>query len=148
DLSGKGEIALTAAYRRHGDLGGAARDVLEHVAPAQSTLSIGEVASVFDELARTSAAAGRLHFLQQLLRRATALEAKYIVKIISGDLRIGLRESLVEEAIAKAYDETLKDVQRANMLLGDIKGALRLAAEHRLQEAKMRLFHPIGFMLA
>ena len=105
EVSGKGEIALTAAYRRHGDLGAAAQDVLERTAPAMSSLSIGEVAAAFDELARTSTAARKLRLLQELLRRATALEAKYVIKIISGDLRIGLRESLVEEAIAKAFDE-------------------------------------------
>ena len=77
-----------------------------------------------------------------------ALKAKYILKIITGELRIGLKESLVEEAIAKAYGEPLPSVQRANMLLGDIGGTLRLAAEHRLDGARMRLFHPIGFMLA
>src|SRR5260370_2945789 len=69
-----------------------------------------------------------------------------------GDLRIGLKESLVEEAIAKAYGSlvggSLKDVQRANMLVGDIGETLRLAAAGRLAEARMRLFHPIGFMLA
>ena len=86
--------------------------------------------------------------LKALLERATALEAKYILKIITGELRIGLKESLVEEAIAKAYEEPLAQVQRANMLLGDIGATLQLAAEHRLDEARMRLFHPIGFMLA
>ena len=148
ELSGKGEIALTAAYRRHGDMGAGAQDVLLHSAPAQSSLSVAQLASVFDELARTSMAARKLSLLQDLLRRATALEAKYVIKIISGDLRIGLRESLVEEAIAKAFDENVKAVQRANMLLGDIREALRLAAEHKLDQAQMRLFHPIGFMLA
>jgi DNA ligase-1 len=148
EISGKGEVALTAAYRRHGDLGAAARDVLERSAPERSSLSVGQLASVFDELARTSAAARKLSLLQELLRGSTALEAKYVIKIISGDLRIGLRESLVEEAIAKAFDENVKAVQRANMLLGDIREALRLAAEHKLDQAQMRLFHPIGFMLA
>jgi DNA ligase-1 len=152
EISGKGDVALTAAYRRHGDLGAAAQDVLQASAsnpvPAKSSLSIAEVATVFDELARTSVAAYRLQLLEKLLRRATPLEAKYGIKIISGDLRIGLRESLVEEAIAKAFDEKLGDVQRANMLLGDISGTLRLAAEHKLNQAQMRLFHPIGFMLA
>ena len=83
-----------------------------------------------------------------MLGRATPLEAKYILKIITGDLRIGLKESLVEEAIAKAYDEPFARVQRANMLLGDIGATLKLAAEQRLDDAQMRLFHPIGFMLA
>jgi DNA ligase-1 len=148
EISGKGEVALTAAYRRHGDLGSAAQDVLERSAPAQSSLSVAEVAAAFDELARTSTAARKLSLLQDLLRRATVVEAKYVIKIISGDLRIGLRESLVEEAIAKAFDENVKAVQRANMLLGDIRDTLRLAAEHKLDQAQMRLFHPIGFMLA
>lgn len=148
EVSGKGEVAMTAAYRRHGDLGAAAQDVLEQSAPAKSSLSVADLAALFDELARTSTAARKLNLLQDLLRRATALEAKYVIKIISGDLRIGLRESLVEEAIAKAFDENVKAVQRANMLLGDIRETLRLAAEHKLDQAQMRLFHPIGFMLA
>lgn len=148
EISGRGEVALTAAYRRHGDLGAAAQDVLEETSPASSALSVAELASAFDELARTSMAARKLSLLHDLLRRATAREAKYVIKIISGDLRIGLRESLVEEAIARAFDENVKDVQRANMLLGDIRDALRLAAEHQLLQAQMRLFHPIGFMLA
>lgn len=148
EISGKGEVALTAAYRRHGDLGAAAQDVLERSASAKSSLSVADLAAIFDELARTSTAARKLNLLEDLLRRATALEAKYVIKIISGDLRIGLRESLVEEAIAKAFNENIKAVQRANMLLGDIRDALRLAAEHKLDQAQMRLFHPIGFMLA
>jgi DNA ligase-1 len=83
-----------------------------------------------------------------LLARATPLEAKYIVKIMTGDLRIGLKESLVEEAIARAFGSTLTEVQRANMLLGDIGETLRMAVAGKLAEAKMRMFHPLGFMLA
>ena len=55
---------------------------------------------------------------------------------------------LAEEAIAKAYGATLSEVQRANMLLGDIGETLKLALAEKLSEAKMRLFHPLGFMLA
>ena len=148
EISGKGEVALTAAYRRHGDLGAAAEDVLTVVAPQASALTISELASTFEQLAGTSNTVQKLTLLKNLLQHATALEAKYIVKIISGDLRIGLRESLVEEAIAKAFDCELAAVQRANMLLGDIRETLTLAANHKLDQAHMRLFHPIGFMLA
>lgn len=148
EISGKGEVALTAAYRRRGDLGAAAQDVLARIAPQTSSASISSLASFFEQLSHTSNTAKKLAMLQELLRQATALEVKYIVKIISGDLRIGLRESLVEEAIAKAFDCTLAGVQRANMLLGDIGETLRLAAQNKLAQAQMRLFHPIGFMLA
>ena len=153
ELSGKGEVALTAAYRRHGDLGAAAQDVLNDQEPAKmgpgaGALSLSELASVFEQLARISNTAQKLSVLMDLLGRATPLEVKYIIKIIGGDLRIGLRESLVEEAIAKAFDCSLGEVQRANMLLGDMGETLRLAAQNRLEQARLRLFHPIGFMLA
>ena len=130
EISGKGEVALTAAYRHHGDMGSAAQDLLANTAPRASVLSLADISATLDELARTSPAAQKLHLLQGLLRRATAREAKYIVKIIGGDLRIGLRESLVEEAIARAFAEKSAAVQRANMLLGDIRETLRLAAGH------------------
>ena len=95
-----------------------------------------------------AAPAAKAALARELLSQASPLEAKYIVKIMTGDLRIGLKESLVEEAIAKAYGGTLGEVQRANMLLGDIGETLKLAAGNRLGDAKMRLFHPLGFMLA
>jgi DNA ligase-1 len=148
EISGKGEVALTAAYRRYGDMGSAAAEVLANAAPKKSTLTLADVAQAFDTLAQTSGAAPKSRVLHDLLRRATPLEAKYIIKIIGGDLRIGLRESLVEEAIAAAFEEKLASVQRANMLLGDIAETLRLASAHALGSARMRLFHPLGFMLA
>ena len=92
--------------------------------------------------------AAKSALVSELLSRVRPLEAKYIIKIMTGDLRIGLKESLVEEAIAKAYGGTLAQVQRANMLLGDIGETLKLAATGRLGDARMRLFHPLGFMLA
>jgi DNA ligase-1 len=147
-LARKSEALLTAAYRRHGDLGAAAYEVLRSVAPAHGTLTVLQVAEAFRTIARASGPAAKSALVTGLVQQATALEAKYIVKIITGELRIGLKESLVEEAIAKAYGAAPAEVQRANMLLGDIGETLRLAAAGRLGEARLRLFHPIGFMLA
>ena len=111
-------------------------------------LDVLEVQRAFRQIARLAGRRRKGAVLRDLLSRATPLEAKYIIKIITGDLRIGLKESLVEEAIAKAYGSPSADVQRANMLLGDIGETLKLAPKDRLGEAKMRLFHPLGFMLA
>src|SRR5229473_720193 len=123
ELSGKGEAELIAAYRQFGDLGAVAGKVL----PARGRdLSVLQVESRFREIAAARGPAAKSALVRELLSQATPLEAKYIVKIMTGDLRIGLKESLVEEAIAKAYGGTLHEVQRA----------------------KMRLFHPLGFMLA
>jgi len=147
-LARKSESQMTAAYRRHGDLGAAAYEVLRSDAPAESNLSVLQIADAFRAIARASGPAAKSALVKSLLQQATAIEAKYIVKIITGELRIGLKESLVEEAIAKAFGSAPAEVQRANMLLGDIGETLRLAVAGRLAEARLRLFHPIGFMLA
>ena len=165
ELSGKTEADLTAAYRKLGDLGAVAEAVLPastttgHVGtgalarpgrakPGSSTLSLPDVAARFREIAAARGPAAKAALVRELLSQASPLEGKYIVKIMTGDLRIGLKESLVEEAIAKAYGGTVGEVQRANMLLGDIGETLKLAADGRLAGATMRLFHPLGFMLA
>jgi DNA ligase-1 len=146
ELSGKDEAALTAAYRRHGDLGAVAAEVLP--GRAEQGLKILEVEDTFRQVAAARGPAAKSALVRDLLARATPIEAKYIVKIMTGDLRIGLKEILVEEAIAKAYGGALAEVQRANMLLGDLGKALHLAVEGKLAEARMRMFHPLGFMLA
>ncbi len=76
------------------------------------------------------------------------MEAKYLIKIILGDMRTGIKVSLVEEAIAAAYSAPIGDVRRARMLNGNLPEVLELAAGNSLKEARMKLFHPLGFMLA
>ncbi|HZE26069.1 MAG TPA: ATP-dependent DNA ligase [Terriglobales bacterium] len=147
ELSGKSEEELTAAYRRHGDLGSVAGEVLAR-RPGEPSLSVIEVETAFRRIAAARGASAKGALVRELLDRATRLEAKYLVKIMTGDLRIGLKESLLEEAIARAYGGTLAEVQCANMLLGDVGEAVRLAAQGKLGEARMRMFHPLGFMLA
>jgi DNA ligase-1 len=146
ELSGKSEVELTAAYRKHGDLGAVASQVLP--AKPRQGLGVLEVSAAFRAIAAARGPAAKGVLLRELLSRATPLEAKYIIKTATGDLRIGLKESLVEEAIARAYGATLPEVQRANMLLGDIGETLKLATAGRLGEARLRMFHPLGFMLA
>jgi DNA ligase 1 len=156
ELSGKSEAELTAAYRQHGDLGAVAGSVLSE--RAAQGLNVLEVEQIFRQIASARGSTAKTALVRDLLMRSSPIEAKYIIKIITGDLRIGLKESLVEEAIAKAYGAALaetkpeggklNDVQRANMLLGDIGETVRLASEGKLAEARMRLFHPLGFMLA
>jgi DNA ligase-1 len=90
----------------------------------------------------------RQALLRDLLQRATPLEAKYLIKLMLGDMRIGVKQAQVEEAIAVATERELSAVRRAVMLLGDLCEVMRLADADRLDEARMRLFHPLGFMLA
>jgi DNA ligase-1 len=155
DLSGKPDSAITAAYRKHGDLGSAAEELLR-TPPKQNQLgwatrghlSVSDVARAMREIATVRGPAAKAELVGALLEPASPLEAKYLVKFMTGELRIGLKESLVEEAIGRAYEVPPAEVQRANMLLGDIGETLKLASAGRLVSARMRVGHPLGFMLA
>lgn len=146
-LTGLPPEKLSTAYRRYGDAGAVAEEVLSG-GNSGGQLTLHDVAVAFENLARLRSSAQKLETFMQLLRRASPSEAKYVIKIVTGDLRIGLRENLVEEAIAQAFDRPLAQVRRANMLTADIARSFRLAAADDLASARLRLFHPIGFMLA
>ena len=138
---------LGPILRHHGDIGAGAEEILaEHRTP--SSLKLSDVAEIFDALARQRGPAGKQSLFEDALRRLSALEAKYFIKICTGELRIGLKESLVEEGIAQCYEQPPAVVQRANMLTGDISETLRLAAAGRLAGLQLELFRPISVMLA
>ena len=145
--TGKAGESLGTAYRKRGDLGDMAQDLLR-ATHSSGDLSLAEVARLFDQLAAARVQEQKANLLTDAFERASAGDVKYLVKIITGDLRIGSKESLVEEAIAKAFERPLTDVRRANMMTGDISETLTLAAEDKLADAVVRLFHPLGFMLA
>ena len=111
-------------------------------------LSLAEVARLFEDLAAARGQADKSKLLLDIFSRASVGNVRSIVKIITGDLRIGSKESLVEEAIAKAFARPVADVRRANMMVGDVGETLQLAKQDELARAVVRLFHPLGFMLA
>ena len=147
DASDKTGQPLGSVYRKHGDLGDMAEELLS-LTHRDGDISLAEVAQLFEALAAARGQAQKAGLLAKAFQQASAGDVKYIVKIITGDLRVGSKESLVEEAIAKAYDRPLADVRRANMMTGDIGETLALAAGDKLATAAVRLFHPLGFMLA
>ena len=147
-ITGKSEAALSSTYRKYGDLGSAAAEAVAPVAPKISELQLSQLEAVFDRIASSRDGVARMAEVQEILSRVSPLGVKYFIKLVTGDMRIGLKESLVEEAVAKAFDVPVEHVQRANMLLGDLAQTTGLAIANRLAEARMRLFHPIGFMLA
>ncbi len=117
-------------------------------APTAATFQLSEIEAALAKLAATRGSRAKTEIVAQIMRRATALEAKYFAKMLSGDLRIGLKESAVEDALARLYQVELARVQRANMLSGDLGEVAVLARHGRLDEAVFELFHPLKFMLA
>src|SRR4051794_16457814 len=141
ELTHASDSAMHEAYRRHGDLGAAAFDLLAARAEATpATLAIEDVAEGFAQMAATRGVErgteSRQTLLRDLLRRATPLEAKYLIKLMLGDMRIGVKQAQVEEAIAVATERELSAVRHAVMLLGDLSEVVRLAEADRLGEAR------------
>jgi DNA ligase-1 len=149
--AGVDRAALGEAYDRSSDLGRAVQDVLAaagHDPPPEVSPTLGEVAATYAAIEAASGPTRKGALFSTLLARTDPLSAKYLVKVLGGDLRIGLREGLVEAAIARAFDHDLDAVKWAGMLTGDVGRTALLARDGRLDEAALGLFHPIKFMLA
>ncbi len=143
------EAQFSAAWRRHGDLGAAAGDLFaEADHTPEPSITLKEIKVVFAQIPVAKTTAGRQALLADLLRRCTPVEAKYLIKLINGDMRIGVKQSLIEEAIAVASEQPLAALRNAVMLEADLSRATEMAFEGTLDDARMRLFHPLGFMLA
>src|ERR1700730_1600901 len=131
----------------HGDLGKTAFQVLDGRTTPQP-FSILESKRLFEELHRARGPIAKTELLQTRFADLSAREGQYVVKILTGDLRIGLREGLVEEAISRAFEVPLAEVKEANMLLGDIGATASLASQKQLDRAELSIFRPIKCMLA
>jgi DNA ligase-1 len=141
--------SLGPRYARWGDAGDVAFEVFSETRPGNSpSLTLADTEMLLSRLSNTRGKKAKVGLLGAVFTKATALEAKYLVKLLAGDLRIGLREGLVEDAIARAFRQPLAEVSMANMLRGDIGEAAVRARAGALHSIEMRLFHPLKFMLA
>jgi DNA ligase 1 len=147
-LSGADKNAIYAAYRRNGDLGAAAFDLFQNRPNIAPYLTLQDIEHAFESLAAAKGPTAKQPLLLNLLGKVTPIEAKYLIKLITGDMRIGVKQSLVEEAIAFAFNAQPADVRRAVMLTGSLPEVTSMAISGSLQQAHMRLFHALGFMLA
>ncbi len=165
DVATTSENTLHAAYRRHGDLGAAAYDLLvSRAGRGAAGLTLADVRAAFDRLAVARGVTAKEAIVRPLLVAATPLEAKYLIKLMLGDMRIGVKESQVEEAIAatvarkESGDDARKEkgadklalaaVRHAGMLTGNVLEVVVRARAGTLDAARLRLFHALGFMLA
>ncbi|MEA2621488.1 MAG: ligase 1 [Chloroflexota bacterium] len=142
--------ALFAAYNQSSDLGTAVGDLLAGAGhdPEGPPPTLPEVSEAFAGIAAARGTAAKAAILHGLLDRSDALTGRYIAKILSGELRIGLREGHLEAAVAKAFGRDQAHVQWAGMLTGDIGRTAELARDDALEVAELALFRPLKSMLA
>lgn len=131
---------------KSGDIGDTAEKIFQTTQTANYTLQ--DVADFVSDVAQTKGTKAKTALLVSFLKPADSFEAKYIVKLLTGDLRIGLLEGAVEDALARMFEQTVAKVQWTNMLTGDIGETALLLRRGTTDTAKMRFFHPIKFMLA
>ena len=146
EATGRSGDEIWASWSQHGDVGDTLADSFQN--DASRTITLSELGDYFDRIAKTSGSIEKKNVLADLFRKVDAQGARYVVKILVGELRIGLQEGLVESAIAKAFGRTVGAVRRANMFTGDIGATALLAKSDALESVKMTLFHPFAFMLA
>ncbi|HZI49177.1 MAG TPA: hypothetical protein VFD75_15390, partial [Pyrinomonadaceae bacterium] len=95
---------LGARYARWGDVGDVAFEMFTEAKGSNlASLSLADTETLLVKLSATRGKNAKIVLLTNALTKATPLEAKYLVKLLSGDLRIGLREGLVEDALARAF---------------------------------------------
>jgi len=139
---------LGARTGRAGDLGTALCEAMEANGVSGEGLSLELAEATAQALASTGSRAEKLRALGEALAMCSPREARYLVRAILGEMRVGAKEGIALDAIAKAFERTLPDVRRAAGIVADVGELARLAANDQLGEARVVLGRPIGFMLA
>jgi DNA ligase-1 len=154
EVCGATSRTVSQTYLKHGDLGEVAEDLLrekKEQALFQEQLSLADIRDAFAGLrsakGKGSSSAKRA-IVKSLFLRASPLEGKYIVKALIGEMRTGLVQGLMEEAVAKSFSVSKEDAAKAHMLVGDVGLFARLASSHELSSVRMQQFRPVNFMLA
>ncbi|HVF85883.1 MAG TPA: hypothetical protein VM821_07855, partial [Abditibacteriaceae bacterium] len=146
EVSQTDETLLRTRLVQLGDLGDLAGEVLPPL--GTRSLSLRELEASFAMLAKTAGTKKKTEAVIALLKQLSPLEAKFAVKLMSGEWRIGIKESAVEDAIARLAQASVAQVQWTNMLTGDIGQTALLARHGQLESARLQLFAPLKFMLA
>ncbi|MDV3276954.1 MAG: ATP-dependent DNA ligase [Nitrososphaerales archaeon] len=154
EVSGASRAESSKVYLKFGDLGEVAQVLLKEKKETtlfSEPLTISDLEDAFGRMRSArgkGSAAARKGVAKSLLLRASPLEAKYVVKVLTGEMRTGLVHGLLEEAVAKAHGLPGPEVARAHLLLGDAGLLAAAAARGELGRVKMTPFRPVNFMLA
>ena len=143
-------------HLKHGDIGAMAEYAVskKHIISLfnqQERISLSYVYHQFKKIANISGFGSnknKKNILKGLLIACSPLESKYLIKIITGEMRIGSVEGLVEIALSRAFDRELQYIREAMLISGDISQVAVLAKKNILHNAVMRPFVPVSFMLA
>jgi len=151
-------VEVVAAVREAGDLGQAAEQLLAATAgEREPSLHVDTVVDTLHEIARAggSGSQGRkLGLLADLLALATPLEARYLLRLVTGNLRLGIGTPTILDALAQVYTGSRKDrpvLERAYNIccdLGLVAATLASGGLTAVQKLQVRPGNPVRVMLA
>lgn len=159
-ITGADDAVFSRAFSSSVDAGQAVKMVFEECRLKRQTtlversLTIMEVRRSLEAIAEAYGQDSREkkeRLVEALFSLASPLEVEYLVKVIIGGMRTGFYEGLMEQAVAKAFDVSLDEVQRASMTVGDISevaAVLKAKGKAGLAEFRFRMFKPVNLMLA
>ncbi|MDM7934281.1 MAG: ATP-dependent DNA ligase [Methanothrix sp.] len=149
---------ISDILRERGDPGLVASAIVERRRPigfsaftGGEQLSISDVYQRFSSIARASGRKSqdvKVKNLQFLFSQASPLEARYIARLAIEDMRIGMGEGGVRDAIAQAFGRSVEDVERGYSLTNDMGLVALSAMSGTLSELDVTINHPIKMMLA
>ena len=137
------EISIT-----QNDIARTARLLLQEIPLQPEPVDLPGLEAFFLSLAHARGSLARIQLLTERLVTLHHVESETVVKLLTGDLRIGLKEGLVEEAVAAAFGADPGAVRHAHMLTGNLGETALLARRGKLEEARLRALVPVKCMLA
>jgi DNA ligase-1 len=149
---------VIATLREAGDLGQAAEQLLAEIAGDREPSL--QVAAVVDTLHQIASAEGpgsqgrKLDLLAGLLALATPLEARYLLRLVTGSLRLGIGTPTILDALAQVYTGSRKDrpvLERAYNIccdLGLVAATLAAGGLAAVEDVRVRPGNPVRVMLA
>jgi DNA ligase 1 len=155
EISALDHNKIQQIYLKYGDMGA----LSEYAVSKKHTISLLQpraltLLSVHDQFRKIADTIGynssknKRNILKGLYLNSSPLEAKYLTKMINGEMRIGLTEGLVQVAVSRAFNQELKHVREAMLVLGNISQVAGLAKKSLLHTALIKPLNPVSYMLA
>ncbi|MFH1403044.1 MAG: ATP-dependent DNA ligase [Candidatus Altiarchaeota archaeon] len=156
-VSGVNEDKIGDILREKGDVGLVAEEILvskQQTTLFNETLTVEKISENLRKLASLTGKGSqdkKLAYITELLTNATPRESRYVVRLILGQLRLGVGDGIVRDAIAKAFDVKPELVERAYNLRSDLGEVAKIARDdgnNGLENVSLTPGQPVRVMLA
>ena len=153
-ISGENEKEIEKIYGRKGDLGEISEELInrkKQSALFEKKLELEKVVNNIKKLSETEgegAVNRKLQLINELLSNCNGGEAKYIIRTLLENLRIGIQEGVIRDSIAQAFNKNVEEIQKANDVLNDYGEVAVKAKKNELESAELKIGKPVKVMLA